>query len=309
MKKVYLLLHNNSQTGPYTINELLQLQVNPFDLIWAEGSGRAWFYASELPELKTYFEENKKDEQTAATTQPGGWPANGDIEQWAEELKQRALSTPRVYIPPALKEETVHVEVLRALAQERIEFIDHRKKQSPAFEWMSAAMVMLVVVASVYAGAKIFNTKTNLSFVADKAVSIDNHAAKDVATPQPQSLPQPALYNEIKKDTSVPPVVAKQKPVIVPKRKKINPEALPATAIKRTQVPSHEQESASSSATIAPEEPKRELLIEPEPRAIVTGEPVEKKKTGLFKGLFRKKKKNEEKAAEQYMKEAQHQSN
>ena len=48
MDKVYLLLRNNQQTGPFTIGELLQQQLQPSDMIWIEGKSTAWTYLSEL---------------------------------------------------------------------------------------------------------------------------------------------------------------------------------------------------------------------------------------------------------------------
>ena len=307
MKKVYLLLRNNHQSGPYTIKELLQQKVHPFDLVWVEGSSRAWSYPTELPELKAFFEGKTADTHSAETSQHPDLPMDDPIEQWAEELRQRALSAPRIFIPPTLKGETAPVEALRTLAQERIEFIDHRKEKSPAFEWMSGAMVMLVVVTSVYAGTRIFNASASLPVVTHRAITIDSHAAKSVATPVPE--PAFTAYAEVKKDTvvAIAPPIVRQKPVVIPKKKKINIEARPATAIERIPVPSHENGSASSSAPTVPDESKKEVLIEPEPRLIVTEEPVEKKKSGLFKGLFRKKKKNDESAPEQNVKEAQQQ--
>lgn len=302
MKKVYLLLRNNYQTGPYTIDELLQQKLKPSDLVWVEGASKAWTYPAELPQLKDYLEG-----QGATPTSPGppkqaAVSTGNEIEKWAEELRQKVLSAPKTFIPVPLREDTVHVEVLRAMARERIEFIDHRKRESPAFEWMSGAMVVLIVVAGVYGGARFFKEKTGLPVLADKAVTIDNHAAKAVARP----LSQPVLitYQEVKKDTMATDTMAlsvlkQQKPVAVPKRRKINIDALPATAIQKVSVPSYtENENASPDTQPLKEDAKKEILIEPETRTIVTQEPAEKKKSGLFKGLFRKKKKVEEKATE-----------
>ena len=56
MQRVYLLLRNNQQTGPYTIGELLQQQLRPSDMIWIEGESTAWTYLSEL-ELKPSLHE------------------------------------------------------------------------------------------------------------------------------------------------------------------------------------------------------------------------------------------------------------
>lgn len=57
MQKVYLLLRNNQQTGPYTFEELLHLQLKPFDLIWVEGKSYGWRYPNEVEALKPYVAE------------------------------------------------------------------------------------------------------------------------------------------------------------------------------------------------------------------------------------------------------------
>lgn len=54
MHKVYLLLRNNQQTGPYNLEELLQLQLKPFDLVWVDGRSAAWRYPGEIDALKPY---------------------------------------------------------------------------------------------------------------------------------------------------------------------------------------------------------------------------------------------------------------
>lgn len=52
MQKIYLLLRNNNQLGPFTIEELLEQELLPSDLVWIEGKSLAWSYASELNLLK-----------------------------------------------------------------------------------------------------------------------------------------------------------------------------------------------------------------------------------------------------------------
>src|SRR6266550_4063603 len=50
----YLLLRNNKQSGPLSQEQLLQLGLKPYDLVWIEGKSAAWRYPSEVPELKDY---------------------------------------------------------------------------------------------------------------------------------------------------------------------------------------------------------------------------------------------------------------
>ena len=51
---LYRLLRNNKESGPYTALQLKEMGLKPFDLLWTEGRGAAWQYASEITELKDF---------------------------------------------------------------------------------------------------------------------------------------------------------------------------------------------------------------------------------------------------------------
>lgn len=53
--KVYRLLRNNQETGPFTAEELLQKGLKPYDLIWVDGKSAAWRYPSEVDVFKPYI--------------------------------------------------------------------------------------------------------------------------------------------------------------------------------------------------------------------------------------------------------------
>ena len=50
----YLLLRDNKQKGPYSYDELVELGLKAYDLVWVEGRSAAWRYASEVEELKSF---------------------------------------------------------------------------------------------------------------------------------------------------------------------------------------------------------------------------------------------------------------
>ena len=50
----YLLLRNNKEEGPLSLQHLIQLGLKPYDLVWVQGKSAAWRYPSEIPELKPY---------------------------------------------------------------------------------------------------------------------------------------------------------------------------------------------------------------------------------------------------------------
>ncbi len=50
----YLLLRDNKESGPYTVEELISKGIKAYDLVWLEGKSAAWRYPSEIDELKQY---------------------------------------------------------------------------------------------------------------------------------------------------------------------------------------------------------------------------------------------------------------
>lgn len=95
----YLLLRSNKKSGPYSLDQLINLGLKPYDLVWVEGRSAAWRYPSEVEVLKDYApasEEQpfdrfykKPDEERA--------PARPDIK------KEITNQTPLQNITPALQ--------------------------------------------------------------------------------------------------------------------------------------------------------------------------------------------------------------
>src|SRR5918998_1422410 len=50
----YLLLRDNKQSGPYSVEELAAHGLKAYDLVWLEGKSAAWRYPSEIDELKPF---------------------------------------------------------------------------------------------------------------------------------------------------------------------------------------------------------------------------------------------------------------
>ena len=50
----YLLLRDNKESGPFSMNDLLNVGLKPYDLVWVQGKSAAWRYPSEVEELKPY---------------------------------------------------------------------------------------------------------------------------------------------------------------------------------------------------------------------------------------------------------------
>ena len=55
MQKIYVLLRHDQQTGPYSLAELIQFDLKPYDLIWIEGQSAGWYYPQEIAALHPYL--------------------------------------------------------------------------------------------------------------------------------------------------------------------------------------------------------------------------------------------------------------
>jgi len=102
---MYLLLRNNKQTGPHSLEELKNMGLKAYDLIWLEGKSAAWRYPCELEDLKPFapvVEEQpfdrfyKRPVQVAATTDHSPAPA-AESTRPAQTMTQAVPSTPQVF--------------------------------------------------------------------------------------------------------------------------------------------------------------------------------------------------------------------
>ena len=138
MQKVYLLLRNNIQTGPFSLEEVVALKLKSQDLIWEEGKSNGWAYPSEIEILKPYVAEPlslQEDKLPSKPDQNGliitiGKPKNvfvsmppnnrdtantsscaeDPFEKKAEALRRRALS----FTPSKLNNDIVNTGIIEA---------------------------------------------------------------------------------------------------------------------------------------------------------------------------------------------------
>src|SRR5688572_30104043 len=55
--KSYLLLRDNQESGPFTLKQMAQKNLQPLDLVWIEGDSNCWMYAGEISELKEHVQQ------------------------------------------------------------------------------------------------------------------------------------------------------------------------------------------------------------------------------------------------------------
>ena len=143
----YLLLRDNKQSGPYTLDEIKAKGFKKYDLVWVESKSAAWRYPGELPELKPFapiveeqpfdrfFKKPSQEKQSTTTSQ------NANISEAympkAEVIKSAALpqiaietGNKKVYaVLPSKKTATVDAGETSSYNPAKKEFI---KKEEPA---------------------------------------------------------------------------------------------------------------------------------------------------------------------------------
>lgn len=92
MPTTYLLLRNNKQTGPLSLQELLQQGLQPQDLIWMEGQSAGWSYPTEINSLKSYVTEQK------SAAQPVPAPGKPTEQRANTETVTRSSSASHIYV-------------------------------------------------------------------------------------------------------------------------------------------------------------------------------------------------------------------
>ena len=74
MQKIYVLLRNDQQTGPYSLQEIIQFDLKPHDLIWMEGKSAGWYYPQEIGALHPYLRFLPQKQKPAVQTTPAAKP-------------------------------------------------------------------------------------------------------------------------------------------------------------------------------------------------------------------------------------------
>jgi hypothetical protein len=296
MQKVYLLLRNNRQSGPYTIDQLWQQQLRPTDMVWIEGQSTAWCYVSEL-ELKPSISPSGIPD--TCTISP-----RDEIERKAEELRRRALVASQPGTP--LNMRTVAVKRRRneddESEEETIDFIDHRKEKKNIFaEVVMTLFIIAFLAGGIYSGQNFFKGQKSAAVPAvTKISSDDRHAAAAVIHEQDPPHDSLTQQQQVANDTSASSsdtfaVASAPKPKISP----VKQHAKDTTTKQAPIIPiplENTETTVESPEKPLPDSANKEVAVEAKP-PVVSDQPEKKK--GFLKGIFRKKKKDDEKTAEE----------
>jgi len=112
----YLLLRDNKESGPFTMDDLLSFGLKPYDLVWVQGKSAAWRYPSEVEELKPFapaveeqpfdrfYKKNNEEKKEELTPPVNEYSRNTPI---AKEGTPAINEEYNRYIPAAKKEEEI----------------------------------------------------------------------------------------------------------------------------------------------------------------------------------------------------------
>lgn len=304
MLKVYRLLRNNQELGPYSLEELLQHTPKPTDLVWVEGKSASWAYPYEIDSLKAYVVAPVPQVPVApSATQPAkredaerhifvrlpegarkavSHPAADPLEARAEALRQRVAAQAG---GQHTAEESLQTRYNRSINDVEEEYTHwyYRQKTKPKKSRGRFLVVTLVGIALLTGGY--FTSQLLLKSNTASAVQQLEHNSEETARAAivPVVAAQPittdTLVNTLFDSVQVLP---QGKPAQV-KKDLANKKPNTQNPIAETTAPL----PAESTAT-APS-----LAVQPEPEPVVeeAPAPVATKKRGGFLGLFRKKEK------------------
>jgi hypothetical protein len=103
----YLLLRNNKQSGPYSLQQLVNAGLKPYDLVWVEGKSAAWRYPSEVEGLKAYAPATEEQPFDRFYKKPEEKPVSKPVQQ-KEEIRLQPKE--EVYSHPTEEEYSLPTE-------------------------------------------------------------------------------------------------------------------------------------------------------------------------------------------------------
>lgn len=227
MEKKYLLLRNNIETGPFTLEELVRLRLRPSDLVWEEGKSLAWAYPTEIeairaaltppqeahdkghrrphqhpaPKAKRFHRPAPEREVTQVPPPEESLPAyirrpSDEIERKAEELRRKVLSCdsgPGLH--PRMPEGAEPTGAPLPNMADDIDFVYHRRRGAvTASQVLVAGMIGAMLVVGWYGRPLLNAKKDTVNSVATKLESTEENqaAAPKETPPAPQAVSLPA---------------------------------------------------------------------------------------------------------------------
>lgn len=141
MLKIYRILRNNKEQGPFTLEELTQLSLQPTDLVWQDGKSAAWRFPGEMESLQPFLPDPASHIKQVASPKPIEVISRDEETNIAEEtltaekLERKAEEIYRRVQAYAQKNpdeiETKYARSLDDLKQEYADWLHKKKKRQP----------------------------------------------------------------------------------------------------------------------------------------------------------------------------------
>ncbi len=287
MKRVYVLLRDNRQSGPFTIAELFAQQLNSTDLLWLEGKSIAWTLLSEIELNVPAISEARSKKTTSAKDNP----TPGEVEKKATAVKKKPIEFQPLNQTP-LKENLINGErhfFIPVTGEEPIDFVDHRKEKSKMVS--DVAMTALIVVmfsGGLYGGRFLFSSNTNTeNSTVSNTVSASQHAAKtNITTATDNYEKANNMLPNTNKDSSAKIIFS---PKLRVAKKPVRVTVIPAeNALATSNATTKETSKENIIAVSNPEKVENKVIVSAKEETFEK-ENTEKKK-GFLKKLFGKKK-------------------
>ncbi|HEV7332056.1 MAG TPA: hypothetical protein VGN63_13555 [Flavisolibacter sp.] len=192
MQKIYVLLRNDRQTGPYSLEEIIQFDLKPYDLIWIQGGSAGWYYPQEIAALHPYLSFLPKKQAPAAEAKPP-FVAAPSASQPVETsraassfssypLKETAAKAATSTSPAAL-EEAVFAQFRER--PEKAETVSSTQAATPVKKkQVNSAVVGLttiLIVGGVFAASWILNRKDSIAAETPMEMTADLPAPAEIA--------------------------------------------------------------------------------------------------------------------------------
>lgn len=284
MEKVYLLLRQNTESGPFTLSELQQLHLEPTDLIWIEGVSNSW----SAPSILT---DQSRNEFGAPDTNHWVSPRSEEGRRAPEESGSQASFTAR---GATLQRPGISRSYREA---EDIELIFHKK------DGATVSLVQLLGVAAITAllalawdnrFALIQTKQDAVSYASTPVVFVPNipapspiQRAAALGTDSSGELPRQPVN---KVDNAV------NRKKATPKQEKVEKSKPVVTDWDEKEAGNPEVKETRPEVDIAPAPVRVDTPTASTPEGINEGQQVKKKTLGqAIKGLFKKKNKEDRK--------------
>lgn len=169
MQKIYVLLRNDKQTGPYSLQELIQFNLKPYDLIWIEGKSAGWYYPQEIGALQPYLrflpQKPKPAVQSTTTAKPvlTSTPPAKEEPQLASSFAENVyqpIETTKVARASKTLEEEVYAQFQKPFLQDETIAATTAVPASPKKKAPSSgllAFASILVVGGVFAASWLMN--------------------------------------------------------------------------------------------------------------------------------------------------------